>query len=237
MVNFTKPKFLSLSSPQQHRHLATLLRAVHTDACKSSWNIYEELINYLQIEIPAGVVEDKYHFHLKMAGRQHKEHHLLPKKNITDRETPASPALPVDIYLDNLRSAHNVGSIARSTEAFGLGTLYGSGLTPPPSPKTAMGAEKWIRYQSITLDQIKSPIIAIEIIPEAVPYNHFSYPNEFTLAVGNEERGCSKEVLSAASQVICIPMYGRKNSLNVANAFAIIAADIASRHPLRRSVL
>lgn len=233
MLNFTKPKFLSLQPAKQHWHLARLLRDYHQDKTRvKSWKQYQELLSYLNMDLNIELLEDRYHHHLNQAGKRLKEHNLLQSEQV-DRDTPLSCAIPVDVVMDNLRSAHNVGSIARTVEAFGLGGLYGMGLTPAPSPKTAMGAEKWISFKNTTLSEIQKPIVAIELAEGAVPYNEALFPETFTLAVGNEERGCSKEVLQAASLIVYIPMHGRKNSLNVANAFAIVAAEIARKHPSR----
>ncbi|MGA8165369.1 MAG: TrmH family RNA methyltransferase [Waddliaceae bacterium] len=44
--------------------------------------------------------------------------------------------------------------------------------------------------------------------------------------VGNEEYGCSTEVKRCGQIFLEIPLRGRKNSLNVANAFAIAAAEM-----------
>lgn len=237
MLNFTKPKFLSLKPAKQHWHLARLLREFHQDRGRIKlWTQYQELLAFLDLDLKMELLEDRYHHHLQEAGKKLKEHNLLKPSQQTDRDEPLSHPLPVDVLLDNLRSAHNVGSIARTTEAFGLGALYGMGLTPAPSSKTAMGAEKWVSFKTTALSDIQTPIVAIEIAVQAVPYDQAIYPHTFTLAVGNEERGCSQEILQAASLIVQIPMHGRKNSLNVANAFAIVAAEIARKHPLRNHV-
>ncbi len=231
MANFTQSKFLSLTEQQQHRHLSDLLRRHYeNDESLEPYHILASMIGFKSC--PATPIEDLYHFHLLKADRRLKEHQFL-KKNQSDRKEPLSKPIPVDVFLDNLRSAHNVGSITRTVETFGLGTIYGAGLTPAPSPKTAMGTEEWTTFQKGVLTDITSPLIAIELTETAIPYYEFDFPKSFTLAVGNEERGCSPQILEAAVHTIYIPMHGRKNSLNVANAFAIVAAEVARRHPLR----
>ena len=45
--------------------------------------------------------------------------------------------------------------------------------------------------------------------------------------LGNEERGCSTESIKSSDAYINIPLFGKKNSLNVACAFAIIASEIS----------
>ena len=51
---------------------------------------------------------------------------------------------------------------------------------------------------------------------------------EFPLAlvVGNEVKGVSKKILSQADAVVSIPMFGKKESLNVAMAAGIALYDL-----------
>jgi 23S rRNA (guanosine2251-2'-O)-methyltransferase len=44
---------------------------------------------------------------------------------------------------------------------------------------------------------------------------------------GNEEYGISSHVMPMVDDIVHIPMFGRKNSLNVANAVAVILFQIA----------
>lgn len=54
----------------------------------------------------------------------------------------------VKVVLHNIRSLHNVGSVFRSSDAFGISEIIISGYTPtPPRPeitKTAIGAEEFV---------------------------------------------------------------------------------------------
>lgn len=170
-----------------------------------------------------------YHAHLKASNTSLKEHRLLSIRT-QDREK-GEPAWPIAIFLDNLRSAHNVGSVVRTTEALALGKLYFSSSTPYIDNKqvkdTAMGAEKWVEcYPNSDLKELPKPIIVMETSEEATSLYDFAFPESFTLVVGNEEYGCSKESIMQADYLVEIPLRGRKNSLNVANAFAMAAAEI-----------
>ena len=63
----------------------------------------------------------------------------------------------------------------------------------------------------------------METISDGENCNSFTFPKSFTLLFGNEQYGLSDETLAKADHFIHIPLYGNKNSLNVATAFAIMA--------------
>ncbi len=238
-VDFSKSKFLSLPLKQQHKICAELIRCVYEKFASSmhtnDLDLYFQLSAWMTIShlpiVALKSLSDRFHFHVKHAELSIREPRLLPKVSTVDRET-GSNFWPISIYLDNLRSAHNVGSILRTTEAFSLGSVHFSEATPFIDQKqvqdAAMGAEKWINcHRSASLKNLPRPYILLETSPQALSLNGFSFPETFTLVVGNEEYGCSDHSLSEADFLIEIPLRGRKNSLNVANAFSIAAAQIA----------
>jgi tRNA G18 (ribose-2'-O)-methylase SpoU len=237
--NFTVRKFLSLPLARQHKNCAELVRSIY-EKLIANRPFDDDLFEYRQLLgwmkepsltlVTNQTLSDQYHHHLKLAGFQHKEHHLLGNVRTMDRLEAEKP-LPIAIYLDNLRSAHNVGSIVRTVEAFSLGTLYFSENTPFIDNKqvrdTAMGADAWIQCQrAIALNELPKPVIALETSDDAISIYDFIFPEIFTLVIGNEEYGCSEETLKNADCIVEIPLRGRKNSLNVANAFAIAANEI-----------
>ena len=207
-----------------------------TDAPLQPAGFSDEIMKVATLDrLTPQTIADRYHYHLQQAGFGQKEHHLLPKVRTGDK-TSAQPSLPIAIYLDQIRSAHNVGSIIRTVEAFSLGTLYFSASTPFITHKqvqdTAMGSAAWVScHRNIPLDSLPKPLIALETSEEAASLYDFIFPSTFTLVLGNEEYGCSEETLKAADIILEIPLRGRKNSLNVANAFAIVASEIIRQSP------
>lgn len=179
-------------------------------------------------------LSNRYHWHRERAGLGVKEHGLLVRSS--DQSNPLLPSLNLAIYLDHLRSAHNVGSIIRTVEAFQLGAIFLSEQTPDPGHRqvqqASMGAYEWVKVERcIHLDDLPRPWIALETAEQAAPLPRFSWPKEpFTLIVGNEEYGCSQAILEQADELVEIPLCGRKNSLNVANALAIAAYSIHQSH-------
>ncbi|HEY4497846.1 MAG TPA: TrmH family RNA methyltransferase [Candidatus Paceibacterota bacterium] len=85
-------------------------------------------------------------------------------------------------------------------------------------------------------------IISLEQSPRAVPYNKLAaiYRSKFkkhnrnsfprytamALIVGNEVRGISPTILKKSDAVIEIPMYGKKESLNVSVAVGIALFEL-----------
>ena len=146
--------------------------------------------------------------------------------------------------LVNIRSLHNVGSIFRTADAAGVEKLYLCGITPTPTDrfgkirpqlaKVALGAEKTVPWEkcastSKLIDRLKKDgyeIIAIEQSKKSVPYYNLkaiSYKLKAVLVLGSEVAGLPPAILKKADVIAEIPMRGRKESLNVAVAFGIVA--------------
>ena len=240
---FSQKKFLSLSDVQKHKKMAELLKEalITCDQRKDLIHQYKQQLSYdknlpgypIQDILSAKEVSDAYHFHLTEAQQRVKEHNLLPNIFQRDRKLPLEPRLDITIYLDHVRSAYNVGSIIRTLESFQLGCLVCGPQTPCVEHKkvqdTSMGTYQWIQTKEISnLKDLPRPWIALETAEKATdifdfPFNYYSI---FTLILGNEEYGISDKVLKEVDFLIKIPMMGRKNSLNIANAFAIAAYEI-----------
>lgn len=230
---FTKHKFLKLDSKLQHKKCAELLRTLY-ESPTADLEYYNALLSWMKLlphtDLDKKTLADRYHYHLREAGLSLKEHNLLPQIRTGDRIAKRDFG-PVAIYLDNLRSAYNVGSILRTTEALRIGSVYFAKNSPfvdnEKVTRTAMGAAELVPcFQGHDLSTLPRPIIALDTSDEAIPVHSFIFPPSFTLILGNEEYGISKEALSQANYLLEIPMFGAKNSINVACAFAIAAAEI-----------
>jgi len=232
---FTKRKFLTFPIEKQHKKCAEMLRRVYEHDVSDLLMHYNEVqgwMGYPQLEgAEPRSISNRYHQHLSHARISLGEHGLLPRIRQYDKINPASKVWPIAIYLDHIRSAHNVGSILRTVEAYSLGCVYFSSDTPfidhNKVKKTSMGTSQHVTcFRDATVDDLPTPIIALETSPEAIAIHDFLFPETFSLVMGNEEYGCSENVLKHADYLLEIPLRGRKNSLNVANAFAIAAAEI-----------
>jgi tRNA G18 (ribose-2'-O)-methylase SpoU len=228
---FSKSKFLSFPKEKQHKKCAELLRGFFThpfnrEEIRSS---YEELVSWMGVAI-AQPLEDMFHYHLKESNQSCREYDFLEVRTQDRKE--ASPWMSVHTYLDGLRSCHNVGSIVRTIEAFRLGPLHlSSDMMAPDHPlikKVSMGASAFVSIDhGASFETLPRPWIALETVNSAHSWSSFPYPSVCTLFLGNEERGIRPEVLSQCDHIVTIPLFGIKNSLNVANAFAILAAEVS----------
>jgi tRNA G18 (ribose-2'-O)-methylase SpoU len=115
--------------------------------------------------------------------------------------------------------------------------IYLTGYTPTLErnpekiKKTALGAEKTVKWEYEKnvwklIEKLKKEgikIVALETEKFALPYFKFKPIFPLAILVGNEKRGIDKRTLKKADFVLKIPMFGRKESLNVAVAFSIFA--------------
>jgi len=155
--------------------------------------------------------------------------------------SPASARLPVYALLDNIRSAWNVGSIFRTADAAGLAGLYLCGMTATPPradlEKTALGATRSVPWDywedaAAAARAVKArgiPLVVLEQVPGALPWDACDYPFPHCFVVGHEVRGVGPAVLELADAVVDIPMAGIKQSLNVAVSFGVMAYEVRRR--------
>jgi TrmH family RNA methyltransferase len=137
--------------------------------------------------------------------------------------------LPLKVYLEDIRSPFNVGSIFRTAEAFGVEHIFLSPSTPLPThkraSKTGRGCEKVVSWTVDDLSAVEKldGVFALEL--GGTPLDEFAFPKQGVALIGSEELGLSPEALAIAgakSGRVSIPMAGAKRSLNVATAFGIL---------------
>ena len=184
-------------------------------------------------------ISDQIHYHRTAMGINCRDQDLFEKINTQDRTDPYhSMNFNCHVALDSLRSLFNVGSIIRTCEAAGfksviLGNIPGN--DHPGIQKTAMGADKWIEIEKTkdlaqTLLEKKKAgytIIGVETIKGSLAFDEILWQNQTILVFGNEEYGLSSHVMETCDHFIHIPMFGRKNSINVANAVSVICFHAA----------
>lgn len=155
-------------------------------------------------------------------------------------ESAAGP-FPVHLVLDNVRSAYNVGSAFRTGDAAGIAHIHLCGMSahPPHAKvhKTALGAEEWVpwTYYERTRDCLVRLAdegiarVAVERTEGAVPLGEVVWPRPVAVIFGHEVTGIPEKTLSRCDEVVQIPMYGQKNSLNVATAIGVVLYDVLGK--------
>ena len=150
----------------------------------------------------------------------------------------------ITLVLHNIRSTHNVGSIFRTADGFGVSHIICSGYTPYPKfdsdnrlphiaekitkqiHKTALGAEHTVPFEYIAditawLNNIDVPVYALEQSLDSKDISHFSPVDAFVLLLGEEVHGIEQWMLDYANHTLEIPMHGSKESFNVSVATGI----------------
>ena len=147
----------------------------------------------------------------------------------------------VYVILDNIRSRENVGSIFRTADAAGVTKIYLCGTTPCPPhdkiSKTALGAETYVPWEYYKqtwrlLHDLKTrnvQLVALEQTKDSVDIFNFKPKFPMALVLGNEVQGISYKILKYCDKKISIPMYGKKESLNVSVAVGVALYQIIQR--------
>jgi 23S rRNA (guanosine2251-2'-O)-methyltransferase len=148
----------------------------------------------------------------------------------------ATEKQPIVVILDEVRSGLNVGSIFRTCDAFAVQELALCGITVQPPHKeilkTALGSANSVSWQYfeqtvLAVQHYKAQGYRILAVEQAVPRTFLqdfqSVPSEKCAFVfGNEVDGVSDAVLALCDEVLEIPQFGTKHSINVAVSVGIV---------------
>jgi len=160
---------------------------------------------------------------------------------ISPQEYVELPKVPLYFVLDNLRSAFNVGAFFRLGDILRVSGIYLCGYTAfPPHiklEKTSLGTTDFVNWKHFekTEDAISDlkekgiSVWAAETAENAVRYDKISVDKPLALVLGNEALGVSQEVLALCDGIVEIPVFGLKNSMNVATAGAVLGFEIVKK--------
>ncbi|WP_461209784.1 23S rRNA (guanosine(2251)-2'-O)-methyltransferase RlmB [Desulfocurvus sp. DL9XJH121] len=153
----------------------------------------------------------------------------------------ATAPLPLLVALDQVQDPGNVGALARTLYALG-----GAGLIVPKDRTAYMGPAAYkasagalarlpvakVVNLSRALDQCQErnfTIYAATVGPRATNMYEADLSTPAVLVLGNEETGVRQGVLKRADLELTIPLARPFDSLNVAQAAAMIIAEFARR--------
>ncbi|MFT4095020.1 MAG: RNA methyltransferase [Niabella sp.] len=158
-------------------------------------------------------------------------------------EFKASEKMPIVVVLENIRSAYNVGSVFRTSDAFLIEAIYITGYAARPPhkeiKKTALGAEESVDWKHFShsgeaVEELRSKgykIYAIEQVENSVALNELGWNGEDGIALifGNEVSGVEQSTILQCDGCVEIPQLGMKHSLNIATAAGVVLWELVRR--------
>ena len=156
---------------------------------------------------------------------------------VSAAEYKALPPSGLVVVLDNVRSAHNVGSAFRTADSFGIDKVLLCGISAvPPSAeirKSALGAEDAVPWEHVddTLEAVAAlhaqgfTVVAVEqtVHSRKLGRDFVREPGrKYALVFGNEVSGVRQDVVDACDLSLEIPQYGTKHSLNVSVSVGVV---------------
>jgi tRNA G18 (ribose-2'-O)-methylase SpoU len=155
---------------------------------------------------------------------------------VSAQEYKQLPESGIVLVLDNIRSAHNVGSAFRTSDSFKIDKVWLCGICAvPPSAeihKSALGAEDSVEWEYVkdTMDAIRRlkeegyTVVSAEQTVDSVMLDSFvpEQDKKYAVVFGNEVSGVSQEVVDASDYALEIPQFGTKHSLNVSVSMGVI---------------
>ena len=154
----------------------------------------------------------------------------------------SSKKTPIIVVLDNVRSALNVGSAFRTSDAFRIEKVYLCGITATPPNKdirkSALGSTNSVDWEYIEktediilyLKKNNYLICSVEQVENSTLLHQFSQVEKPIVVVfGNEVNGVQQSVIDISDHCIEIPQIGTKHSLNVSVSIGIVLWDLYNR--------
>jgi len=162
----------------------------------------------------------------------------LGRKSV--EEFKASVKTPIILVLENIRSAYNVGSVFRTSDAFLVQAIYIIGYSAKPPhkeiKKTALGAEETVtwKYFKTTEEAIAElrqegfNVYAAEQAEGSYKLNAIGFEADEKIAVvfGNEVTGVEQSTIALCDGCLEIPQLGMKHSLNIATAAGVVLWEL-----------
>ena len=142
------------------------------------------------------------------------------------------------IAMEKVADPSNLGAVARSAEAFGIGGIIigGSGCDPfsPKALRASMGA--LVRLPIFVCSdfcramhdyKLDGKRIIGAVVRGGKSLGEFSFKKGDIVCIGNEADGLSQEAIELCDEVVTIPMSGRAESLNAATAATVFIWEMS----------
>ena len=144
------------------------------------------------------------------------------------------------VALNRIRSAHNVGSIFRTCDAFLIEEILLGEYSPKPPRrevmKTALGATETVKGRAVEslfdeLQLLKRDgyrILSIEQAEGSTQLNKVALGDlPSVLVFGNEVEGVDQEIIDISDAVVEIPQMGSKHSFNVSVSAGMVLWEMS----------
>lgn len=149
------------------------------------------------------------------------------------------------VIAHNIRSTHNIGSIFRTCEGFGVSKLIISGYSPYPNiigdarlphisnkltaqiHKSALDAEAMVPFEYQAEPDLAAlraqgfTIVGLEQDERSINLANYKSPEKVALLLGEEVEGITRDLRDQCDDLLEIPMYGKKESFNVSVAAGV----------------
>ena len=164
----------------------------------------------------------------------HRLHHNVMMHAIRPKENRLEELDDHIIMLDEISNADNIGAIARSATALGVGSYLVPRQGPHPYARRAvrvsMGHIGKLRYHCykdiketiLKLKELGYRIFAAEVTEDSTPLFEANIPQKWVLLMGHEQLGISSDILDLCDEVVTIEMEEGIKSFNVAIAASIM---------------
>ncbi|NLT97855.1 MAG: RNA methyltransferase [Christensenellaceae bacterium] len=149
---------------------------------------------------------------------------------------PAEISRGFIVAMDDVQDPANVGTIIRTADAAGCGSVVLSeGSADPYAPKAVRASMGSLFHLPVLRTQLKPYLIKLQEAGYQIACADLDGQTDFTLdaektclVIGNESRGISREILTLSDVRVRIPIYGKAESLNAAVAAGILIYKIRS---------
>ena len=165
-----------------------------------------------------------------------KYRHMPTEEIVSDLDSSRSP---LEIAVENVERDFNMGTIVRNANAFNVSKVHIIGRRQW-NKRGAMKTDAYLHLEyHPTVDEFiasvskrNKEVIAIDIVPGALPLGGTQLPENAVLVFGSEGSGLSEELLSKAARVVMIEQFGSTRSVNVGVASGIAMYAWVQQHLL-----
>lgn len=148
---------------------------------------------------------------------------------------------PLEIAIENVSRDFNMGTIVRTANALNFNKVHVIGKRQW-NKRGAMVTDHYMNIEyhetveafAVAMQKTGKIILAIDILPEAIPLTEAELPRKSVLVFGSEKDGLSEALQGVAKEVIHIEQFGSTRSVNVGVAAGIVMYEWARRNVLTR---